>query len=443
MILRGRCHRVGTIKFAFLLGLCMIACVGSLFPTADACDKRNLVESSGKPGNYYYVGPNGSDGNNGSLSHPWATVQHAGTRAKPGDTVLIRGGVYNEGEIWLRADYGHGGAQGKLLTIQAYPGERPIFVNGSRPFIIECDYIRVEGLHFTNGKSIGAGGVNRNTIQLINNSFTGSGYGWGAIECRGNNILIEGNECDLKGNVVGTQGHCYYISHGKNIIVRNNIARGPTGYGIHIFDQRRSGDPISFERLIQDVVVEGNILSDSKERCGIIIAAYDHARVENVTVRNNVIFNNAGFGIFVPGLAKNVKIYNNTMFGNQGGVAVYLKGGKNDVRSVKIINNIFDKSSIHENQGAPFHVVNEDPNDEVLLENNLYWPKPIKLKNVKDSRPITGDPLFVSPSSGDFRLKRGSAAIDQGIPLSDVSHDKYGIKRPQNTAFDLGAIEFH
>ncbi|HUL38171.1 MAG TPA: right-handed parallel beta-helix repeat-containing protein [Thermodesulfobacteriota bacterium] len=387
-----------------------------------------------------YVSTIGSDRNNGSVSSPWATLQHAVGQSRPGDTILVRGGTYREGEVWLRSEYRHCGTPGNLLTIKAYENEVPAFVNSDRPFIVECNYLRVEGLHFKNGKSIGVRG---NTVQIVDNTFTGSGYGWDAIDASGNDILLEGNKCDINGNVVGTQGHCYYISHGTNITVRNNLAKGMTGYGIHVFDQRRGEDPPGFERLIKNVMIEGNAVTQSQQRSGIILAAYDHARIEHVIVKNNVVFNNVGVGIFVPGLANDVRIYNNTLTGNQSGIPVYIKGGKNEVSNVRIINNIFDNSGVRHNEGAMFHVVNEDHNPEVSLENNLYWPKPVKLKNVKDPRPITGDPLFADPPGGDFRLKIGSAAIDQGMALEDVPRDRDGVARPQNSKFDVGAYEYH
>ena len=105
-----------------------------------------------------------------------------------------------------------------MLTIKSYPGEKPIFVNAERPFIIKCDYIRIEGLNFRNGKSLSVGGLTRTDIQAVGNSFVGSGYGWDAIGTGGNNILLEGNVCDIKGNVVGTQGHCYYIIMGRILL---------------------------------------------------------------------------------------------------------------------------------------------------------------------------------------------------------------------------------
>lgn len=397
--------------------------------------------ASSSAGDVYYVATNGSDSSNGSKGSPWATVQHAAEKSRPGDTILVRGGTYQEGEVWLRADHGHCGAPGKLLTIKAYQNEAPVFVNSKRPFIIDCDYIRIEGLHFKNGKSIGAGGINRTTIQLVSNSFTGGGYAWDAIGVTGNNILLEGNICDIQKSSVGTQGHCYYISHGSNITIRNNRAKGMTGYGIHVFDQRRGEDRPGFERLIKNVIIEGNVISNSLERSGIILAAYDHARIENVIIRNNVIFNNPHSGIYIPGLASNVKIYNNTIFGNSGApLSIY--GTAKEVSNVVVKNNIFDATNANGSAANVQHVKNEKGNTSIILENNLYWPKPVKLLKLTDSSPLTGDPRFVNARQENFHLQQGSAAINKGLALTDVPHDKDGVKRPQGPAFDIGAFEF-
>src|SRR5438132_7445491 len=53
------------------------------------------------------------------------------------------------------------------------------------------------------------------------------------------------------------------------------------------------------------------------------------------------------------------------------------------------------------------------------------------------------DPLLFSPAIYDFHLTRNSAAIDGGLTLSGVTNDYEGVVRPQGTAYDIGAYEFH
>jgi parallel beta-helix repeat protein len=275
----------------------------------------------------------------------------------------------------------------------------------------------------------------------VNNSFKGEGYAWAAIDISGNNMLLEGNVCDIKGNTVGTQGHCFYISQGTNIIIRNNVVRGMTGYGIHVFDQRRSKDE-TYERLMKDIIIEGNVASNSVERAGIILAAYDHARIENVIIRNNIVFNNPMTGIYIPGEVKNVKIYNNTIFGNHS-TPVILDGPPDDVSNVVIKNNIIDLTRTDGGAQAKKHAYVDVENPTVTLENNLYWPGPPKFTKTSDRSPVTGDPRFVNPAAGDFHLQRGSAAIDKGTAVPEVPEDKESVRRPQGQAFDIGAYEVH
>lgn len=51
----------------------------------------------------------------------------------------------------------------------------------------------------------------------------------------------------------------------------------------------------------------------------------------------------------------------------------------------------------------------------------------------REGRPLT---------AADFRLKKGSCAIDMGATLSVVTHDFDGNKRPKGKAYDIGAFEF-
>ncbi|PIN88978.1 hypothetical protein COU60_04865, partial [Candidatus Pacearchaeota archaeon CG10_big_fil_rev_8_21_14_0_10_34_76] len=79
----------------------------------------------------YYVSTIGNDGNFGTISQPWKTLQHAADVVQPGDTVLVRGGVYrdvgvedNRGKITVR--FKSSGLPGQPITFKAYPGEKPV-----------------------------------------------------------------------------------------------------------------------------------------------------------------------------------------------------------------------------------------------------------------------------------------------------------------------------
>ncbi|MFA7692307.1 MAG: hypothetical protein GX117_00580 [Candidatus Hydrogenedentes bacterium] len=58
---------------------------------------------------------------------------------------------------------------------------------------------------------------------------------------------------------------------------------------------------------------------------------------------------------------------------------------------------------------------------------------------------IVGNPDFVNPSAGDFRLSSTSPCMDAGtsdgedIPSTDID----GVPRPQGAGIDMGAYEYY
>ncbi len=98
-----------------ILGICIAAV------TCWGVDAATLSAST------YYVAPSGSDTNAGTLEAPWKTIGKAFGTAKAGDTVLIRGGVYQE-SITVT----NNGTSGSPITFKNYPNESPI-IEGSLP----------------------------------------------------------------------------------------------------------------------------------------------------------------------------------------------------------------------------------------------------------------------------------------------------------------------
>jgi uncharacterized protein (TIGR03437 family) len=85
------------------------------------------VAAPASTGASYFVSPSGSDAAAGTQGQPWATIQAAVSRLKPGDVLYVLGGEYHEA-----VTVGVSGTAAAPITIQAYPGECPILV-GAKP----------------------------------------------------------------------------------------------------------------------------------------------------------------------------------------------------------------------------------------------------------------------------------------------------------------------
>src|SRR5579862_7721601 len=70
----------------------------------------------------YFVSTSGNDSASGNAGAPWRTIQHAADTAGPGDTVVIRGGVYNEVVTITRSGSGSAGP----IAFGSAPGETAV-----------------------------------------------------------------------------------------------------------------------------------------------------------------------------------------------------------------------------------------------------------------------------------------------------------------------------
>jgi hypothetical protein len=392
----------------------------------------------------------GNDSNACTLTAPCATINHVATNIlQPGDTVLIRGGEYAESEVWIRGIHGDSGTQANPITIKNYPGEEVILSNAARPFVVDADFITVSGLNFLNGKSLGIAGwgdVNQKGDKLVNNTFKGK-IDYEATGSHGNDHVLAGNVCEVSGSTVGTQGHCYYISYGNNVKVIYNIGSGAPGYGIHVFDQRRS--PNDFKRVISNLLVEGNILKGSTSRSGMIIAMGDEDglgnSVENVVVRNNIFTANNHAGLQVQAIGKNVQVHNNTFYQN-GVLGLYIGSGA--ISQIDIRNNLFFQDTNTNCQEfcswfTPSHIQSAASAGAVSIVNNSYHGMTQTVVGGTDAAAVTGAVRFADAAALNFRLLAGSSNIDKGaLNTSTVPQDFDGQSRPQGNGVDTGAFEF-
>jgi len=129
-----------------------------------ACLLMSVLSMSGA---VWYVSPTGSDAQVGSLEAPFAGIQRAQTAAQPGDTVYLRGGVYQMAvsqvaqykDIWA---YVHlmnkSGLPSAPIRYWAYPGELPVFdFSAIKPQGYRVTAFQVDGsyLHFKGFEVVG------------------------------------------------------------------------------------------------------------------------------------------------------------------------------------------------------------------------------------------------------------------------------------------------
>ena len=148
----------------------------------------------------YFVASDGNDSNPGTIDQPVESIQQAQTFVSPGDTVYIRGGLYNVREdqishvqqnLFACISYlDKSGLPGQTIKYWAYPGETPVF-NFSA---VKPANQRVVGIWMA-GSYIHLKGLEMTGIQVTITTHTES-Y---CIYSRGNNNIFE--EINMHDNV--------------------------------------------------------------------------------------------------------------------------------------------------------------------------------------------------------------------------------------------------
>jgi hypothetical protein len=121
-------HLYGAVDAACTLhGLCAravtVTAINPANPSESATAVVTLLQQP-LTGNTYYVATNGvDDPHHGTFAAPFASLQYAAGVARRGDTVLVRGGVYNKLFTLTNAN---SGALTAPITYAAYGGETPV-----------------------------------------------------------------------------------------------------------------------------------------------------------------------------------------------------------------------------------------------------------------------------------------------------------------------------
>ena len=331
------------------------------------------------PTRTFYVSTTGSDANPGSSTAPWRTLQFAFGRLGPGETLVVRGGLY-------RADlvYESSGTADAPITVENYPGETPILEPVTREPLRVRDgagWTMFKGLTIqhaalgSNYQNVFVSG-DAHDVSFINDTIRWALGGSGVfVDDTASRINLVGNRVYENNGANQHQG-IYY--EGENGVIAGNVVYGHTnGFGI----QLKSG-------ANQVVVAENTTVDNSLS--GIAVAN----TATNVTIANNISAFNGGYGI--RGLLDsytmplgNAKAFRNLLYGN--GQAAY---------------------------------GNQTPG---IIVFGTQLP--------------AANPLFVNRTGRDYRLQSTSPAIGKADAAYVYSPDAAGATRPLGTAADVGAFE--
>jgi hypothetical protein len=349
-------------------------------------------------GKTYYVATDGDDAHPGTKAAPFRTFQKAASVARAGDTVLVRGGVY-KGHVRL----GVSGEPEKPIVFKNYPGEQPV-VDGEGHGRIELrsehgwqkpvGWITVEGFEVRNGWD-GIKFYNAHHIVLRGNHLHDNANQ--GILGNGHHVRIEGNLIARNGlradNEKSNLEHGIYAT-GTHFTIINNVIHSNRAYGIQV-----AGYPYDPERHAgrefadaKNWLVSHNTIAFQRNRASIVVWQSD---ATDCVIQNNVLYRNAV--TLAPGSCN--------------GIDFVAAGGRHVIR-----NNLFyalDRTAISRRSS-------DSPASDNLEQ----------------------DPLFVAPERFDFRLRKGSPAIDAGTPQDPVATDREGTRRPQGRDYDIGAYEY-
>ncbi len=419
--------------------------------------------------NFYVSSLLGSNSNNGlSISSPCQTIQSTVNLTAPGDTVFVMNGTYNSASgpvLTLLPE--NSGSDGKYITWKAYPGHKPkITASGNvwNAVSINASYVVIDGLELEgNNANITYEQAYQSYQNYLNNMKD-----WAKIaNFNTNGLSIGGPALDSKLPHHVTVRNCKihdfpggglssiqadYTTFENNLVYNNAWYMMYGGSGISILTPYDSDHTTTYRNIVRNNIchtnkttipwVSGQKLSDGN---GIIIdvnvtgysggpTASQVGYKGRTLVENNLSINNGGSGIHSY-KADHVDMINNTAYHN-GIVVGYPDIFTNNCNDVNIINNI-----MYSRDGGQ---CNSKPrNATELYDYNLYYNGTVGKMGIHDQ---LSDPQFVNLSlirtEGDFRLKKGSPAIDSGTNNMNSAKDIDGHTRPIGATIDRGAYEY-
>lgn len=292
-----------------------------------------------------YVSMSGNDRNPGTLSQPFRTIQQAANCVGPGETILVREGIYYE-QVILKTS----GKKKQPITFKTYKNEQ-VVIDGTHLTLEDKD--EMNGLFSLVDKShiIIQGFDIKNLITQSNSvpsgiRVSGSGENIQIIDCRVSNIKVDYKKVSKeKANAHGIAFYGTKKKPLKNIVIKES----------EVFNnQLGQSEALVLNGNVTDFEISHNKIHHN-DNIGIDLIGFEKIAPKNDQVRNGVVKDNqvwqissrnnpayegetSAGGIYVDG-GKKILIKSNQVWDSDIGVEIASEHKGKTTSNITLLNN--------------------------------------------------------------------------------------------------------
>jgi parallel beta-helix repeat protein len=390
-----------------------------------------------------YVSTSGLDTNEGTAALPLRTIGRAVALAPSGSTIWIRGGTYAGFDVTRSG-----------LTLRASPGEAVVVSDSSREDVVKFEGVTSGALRdlVVQGSTAQYGSgvkVKDSSGVTISGSVIRNNRTFGIVVVRSGNVRIENNE--ITGNADGIEER--YASNG--LVISGNRIHGNST----MVDAGRGREGINFYKSTGTVSIVDNLLWENGTHFEIYGASNltfsgnvtwngqvmetgtDGLACDGNRFMRNVSYRGAGFDGGANGMilrcASNMLVAHNTLDGFDQFAFDIVDGSQGvsyggSIANLRIVNNVIVGGRAYSiDNSLPSSVtidynLSHNAGSTAVYGNHLAYVSGVgNLDTLAEFTAATGydlhgrfgEPMFVDRSGRDYRLQRGSPAVDGGTTL--------------------------